>query len=255
MNKFSLITLLVAARARARREDGAVALATLAFMIVLGLVSIITLWSIAYATGAYNSLYAATQSAAYAAVGQTVPATPNSSQGQLDFNCNPEPNAGTGGNPVCDGGNVMAIVNATFTASFPAPNSGILSGFGLTWNDAQGGSVQLADANNAPISGPTYVYAYFVPDTPGAARAAWLAQGSGSCPATVTLGGLGQPQFLCWSVREQAGAYGIGGTDQFSSGVIIRTFAQIKIPGCIAFFCAQTDLHVVTAASEAQQAQ
>ena len=247
MRMLPLSVLYAAARARARREAGAIALATLAFMIVLGLVSIVTLWSIAYATGAYNSLYAATQSAAYAAVGQTVPGISGTGQGQLDFNCN-SGNTGTAGNPVCGSGHVINIVNAIFSASFPQSGGG--PGYGLTWDNNAGGTVQLTDATFAPNSDA--VYAYYIEDSSGAAKAAWAADGHNCAP---TLNGVPQP-LLCWSISEQGAAGGAGAVTapapQFVSGVAVYTAAIIPLPVCLASFCAHVTLHVAVAASEAQ---
>jgi hypothetical protein len=245
----SLVSLYAVVRARLVREEGAIALATLAFMIVLGLVAIVTLWSIAYATGAYNSLYEASQSAAYAAVGQTVPTASGSSVSQLDFNCNGGLDPGTDGNYICTGGTVMAVVDATFTASFPAPNGGVAPGFGLSWDDANTGEVQLANNNFQPAN---EVYAYYISQTPGAAEAEWKAASPSepACPAYYSLDGITQ-DLICWGVTETNAAGPIGGDPHFSSGVVIYTIARVKIPGC--FFCSTTSLDIAVAASQSQQ--
>jgi hypothetical protein len=143
----------------------------------------------------------------------------------------------------------MAIVDSTFSAAFPAPG-GNLPGFGLTWDDNQTGSVQLDDINNQPISGAPYVFAYWVPQSAGSAYTQWQSEGEPTCPASVTIDGEGS-ELLCWAVREQTGVFYIGGTPQFSSGVVVRASAEIQIPGCV--ICARTRLVVVAAASEAQQ--
>lgn len=53
---------------RIKKEDGAIAIITIFFLFTVGIISILALWSIGVATGAYNKLYVANQSAAFSAV-------------------------------------------------------------------------------------------------------------------------------------------------------------------------------------------
>jgi Flp pilus assembly protein TadG len=235
---------LLRARRHARDEEGAIAILTLFFMIVLGLVLITTLWSIAYATGAYNELYAGTQAAAYAAVGQTTESTGN--QQQLDFECGGGSYALSDGATACNGGGVMDAVDAVFATSFPAAQCGSSfgTGFGLSWTTGSSCStVQLLEASGNPAD---YVEAFYVPATPGDAQSIWEGAGRPTCPYFASQEGL-PTELVCWSAPDL-----LVQTNHFTSGVIVRTGVSIKLPGCSPILCPTYDIRLAVAASEAQ---
>lgn len=238
-----LLTSLRQARLHTAREDGAIALLTMVFMIVLGIVLVITLWSIAYATGAYNQLYAATQAAAYAAVGQT---QPGYSGAQLNFECGSASYGLPDGATACSGGGVMNAVNAIFTASFqPASCGRVLTGFGLTWTTGSSCStVSLYDAQGNPAN---YVEAYYVPISPGAAQSLYEAAGSPSCPYVAQQDGV-TTDLICWGSPES----GVASFPIFTSGIIVRTGIDLQPPVCYSFACPVFDLRISVAAEEGQ---
>lgn len=233
-----LVTLIAAGRRRIVREDGAIALATLAFMMVTGLIAIVTLWTIGYSTSAYNKLYAGTQAAAYAAVGRTLESTPGGSA-QLNFDCAgpgmPERNESA---TACGGGQAFGVVEQTLSRAFAGGQ------YGLSYANGNGGSVKLVDEN---FNDWNAIYAYYIPVPAGTARAIVAGRG---CPFTESLGG--QPaRLLCWAVLDA----GAGNTPQYTSGVIVRTRTTVNMPGCALDICAPLELTVTAAASVAQAPQ
>jgi len=241
------------ARRHAAAEDGVIAILTLGFMIALGFMLIVTLWSIAYATGAYNELYAGTQAAAYAAVGQTLP-TNGGNQAQLAFDCGPAPPAYSlsDGATACVGGGVMETVDSVFTASFPPAQcgGGFSAGFGLTWSTNSGCStISLLDANGNPSN---YVEAFYIPLTPGGAQGLWRAAGQPSCPYFTSQAGM-PTELVCWGANDLGLGSSPGvGLPHFTSGVIVRTGVSVKLPGCSPVFCPVYNIRLAVAAVEGQ---
>ncbi len=243
----TMTALYATFRNRAAREDGAIALATLAFMMVAGLVSIMTLWTIGYATTAYNDLHAGTQAAAYAAVGRTEKAVPGTGASQLNFACSASgasrPNAET----TCTNGETFNVVAQVFSRAFTGK-------YGLTYAPDNTGTVQLIDESRNPWPG---LYAFYVPLPSGAARKLSAGQ---ACPYREPNNGEAGGRLLCWSVQDG----GAGDGPQYNSGVIVRTRATIRMPGCGMLprlpsqqrsICAALNLSVTAAASVSQATQ
>jgi hypothetical protein len=232
--RISLLILYQTARHRAAREDGVIALLTLVFMMVLGLVIIATLWSIGYATGAYNELYSNSQAAAYASVGRTV--TNNSGSSQLDFDCS---NRTSNLDFTCSSGSTFAVTQQVLSRAFRGQ-------FGLTYSSDNTGSVRLTDEN---YNAANLIYAYYIPRSAKSAEQT-VQDNGGSCPYILRSGpdNATATELMCWQV-----ATGGLNTPHYESGVVVHAVAAVKLPGCNLAICA-TDLQVTTAATISQAA-
>lgn len=234
---------------------------TLCFMMTAGLVAMVTLWTIGYASAAYNSLYETTQSAAYASVGQAI--SPGQDGGdQLTFKC---------GNVVisdqqsrCTEGDTLTAAQEVFRLAYSTSEAG--KNFGLSFNANNTANIKLINELGQPdpmvrayiITSPTTV-AY------GKANAAF---GPGDFSATCAspnggiIGSGTTMQRVCWGVAETY-TQNNGGSNrtlanlffppQYVSGVIVRASATVKTPGC-GWLCPTFNITTVGAASVGQPA-
>lgn len=247
---------------RLRGEDGAIALLTLAFMVAAGMATILLLWGIGRATGAYNSLYAANQSAAYAAA----TATRVRPRGAVDVGAQIRFLCATTSDPTdCVGGETFDAADAVMRAAL---GPGAPGAFGLRYPTdpgAAGTNVWFVDERGRR-TGQGLIQAYEIGISAGQARAfheAGTDAGGGRClPAagedegyydpTPSPGPIGDEVLQCWRVSEFGVAYPL----QFHSGVISRVEAELPLyPGCQgAAWCPEIELRATSAATQAQPA-
>lgn len=223
-------SLIMHARRRAAEEEGVIALATLGFMVAAGMAVIVLLWSIGAITGAYNSLYAANQAAAYAAASATVaPANANSSS-QLAFQCT----YASPGSTLCTGGTSYDAAQSVMTTMLNTSRPG---DFGLQY----GGNVAMT------------LNAYSIDRTPGEARAEAAAYGcripvGSDAGYTPIDGNPTDSELNCWDLHEEGVDFGV----KYTSTVVSRSTANVNVlPGCGLALCNAT-MNVVAAASEDQ---
>jgi hypothetical protein len=237
-------------RQRLVAEDGAIALATLAFMMAVGLGLLVMLWGIGYATGAYNQIYLGTQQAAYAAASAEEP--------QL-FNfdtADSQPQIGCATNALvnyqCSSGPALDAAEQSLADTF---NNGGAS-FDLTFLPSNDGTLRLTDENYQP---DPIIYAYQMGLASAAQEARCsLQQGSASAstpstsvlvdndPDSQTYGAL-----LCWQISE----HGIIYPAETDSGVVVRTEARLQVPpGCqpSVIFCPTYEISTVAVATLSQ---
>jgi hypothetical protein len=222
-------------------------------MLAAGMATIILLWGIGRATGAYNALYAANQSAAYAA--STAARSHGSGEvdgPQIRFQCN------TTNDPTdCVGGETFAAADQVMSAALGPGASGT---FGLRYTtnpNAAGTNVWLVDERERRL-GYGLVQAYEVSLAPSLARR--LASRVGCIPnagedegyfdLTPSPGPLGDELLVCWRVQEFGTAYPL----QFQSGIISRARARLALyPGCAsASWCPTVDMVATSAATQSQ---
>lgn len=241
-------------RARLAREDGAIALLTLVFMIGAGIAMLILLWGIGRSTGAYNALYAANQSAAYAAVtaSKSRGAGATDTSAQLRFQCNYDANDSTD----CIGGETFGVADQVMTAAL-GPGAGGTFGLQYTTNpNAAGTNVWFVD-ERGQRTGRGLVQAYEIEVNPTNARR--IGRHLNGChPAAGEDEGYYQPNpwdpsrgtLYCWRVRE----LGVDFEPQYQSGVISRVRAQLPIwDGCAgASWCFNVDMVATSAATQSQ---
>lgn len=225
-----IASLVIRMRLRGAEEEGVIALATLGFMIAAGMAVIVLLWSIGVITGAYNSLYAANQAAAYAAASATTAPVDANSSSQLAFQCN----YASPGSTLCVGG-----------GSYDAAQSVM----GTMLNTSRPGDFGLQYGSNVAMT----LNAYSINRTPSEAKAEANAYGCG-IPAGSDAGYTaieGNPTDLelnCWDLKEEGVDFGT----QYTSAVVARSTANVNVlPGCGLTLC-NTTINVVAAASEDQ---
>lgn len=251
-----MITALLAAR---RREGGAIALATLAFMIGAGLTILITLWGIAYVTGAYNALYAANQSAAYAAATVTRAGDDPQAVGledQLQIACKRRGPA-LEGQTICvgspdDDDEAIDAAQAVLAASL-GPSAAERGPFGLyydkTGSGAENGSVRLVGAGFRPDPDGDVITIYEIQEPPANARL--LTEARGLCgPEDLEEAGYfideaGAPHLVCWRLRESGVSY----PPQFRTGVITRAVTEIPMLPVCGSACGSVELRATAAAT------
>lgn len=142
-----------------KEEEGIVALLTFLFMMTIGIIVLFTLWGLAYTSGAYTTLYGATQAAAYAAASEVRFVPEGGTTSQLPFQCSSTPH--------CTSGRTSETAKQLLAAALergPA-NSGLIrrdGPYGLSYP----GTVRLLDENGNGMDG---VLAYEVQIPPGAA--------------------------------------------------------------------------------------
>ncbi len=239
-------------RARVAAEDGAIAMATLCFLIFTGFIVITTLWGIAYITGAYNTLYSANQAAAYAAATATGE-TSSAPSPQLRFACSSRSGPL---DTVCMAGPSMNAASAVMSATF-APNAP--GSFGLSYDSGAGPRVRLTGAGYGAGANQISIYEIGMP----ASRARQLAQapppeGAGGCnPGAGSDHGVYDPYpqdqlpgtLVCWRLSE----FGIEYSPQYQSSVVTRAAVDLPLlPGCDASFCPVISLRTVAAATQDQ---
>lgn len=100
---------------RLKKEDGAIAIITIAFLSTVGITAIIALWSIGIATGAYNKLYIANQTAAFSAATTARPEPPAAQPG---FDCG----AGQTNPVICSQGETFSVAEEVFRKSLQPGN-------------------------------------------------------------------------------------------------------------------------------------
>lgn len=151
------------ARSRmAQEEEGIVAILTFLFIATIGIVALFALWGLSYTSGAYTTLYGATQAAAYSAASEVTFAPGDSTIQQLPFQCNSTPN--------CTSGATAQAAKALLGAAL-APTGGgaigVAGPYGLHYpGGGEPGSVRLLDAAGNQMDG---ILAFEIQIPPGAA--------------------------------------------------------------------------------------
>lgn len=221
-----------------KKEDGAIAIITIFFLSTVGIISILALWSIGVATGAYNKLYVANQSAAFSAVTTTVPVD---GFAQPVFDCEKDtPNL----TYICTKGMTYQTFNQVFKQTL------------------SGGSRFGIDPSRPGPGKPTSQLRVFeIIKAPAEAKKNCLNERRGN-PLT---GGfkntsdiviVSSGEVLCWRVREN----GVEFNDQYTSGVL--SIAKVTIPSIPGVACGQdifgfgcVEIQVLAAASSSQITQ
>lgn len=260
----SLLARYARLRERSAREDGVVALMTLLFFALAGMTLILLIWAISISTGAYNALYSATQSAAYAAANVVEQQSPAEGaalgSGQLPWSCSPAVGTTESSNFQCRAsgggrGNTFVAAHYSLMASLGADAQGRSQpgNFGLSYP----GTVSLADENgNAlPMSDP-WILAYQIDQSPGLAANRCYPSSNDAVGFSTTsgAGGPGSPdrRISCWRFFED----GVWFPWHYESGVVVRTVADLNlIPGCSAgneWICPATQLQATAAATQSQ---
>lgn len=233
-----------------RTEEGVVALLTLIFMMFIGFTSLTILWGLSYTSGAYTTLYGATQAAAYSAASQVD--FGGAGLAQPPFDCGTNWSSSLAGSPPsCVDGKTAEAARGLLRAQLPC--SGGPYGLRYCPSNPPAGNVQLIDENGHISNG---ILAYEIAIAPGAAQAAdpdcdGLA--SANTPEA-------QGQRTCWrNPYASAGSnpYGVSavGAPNYSSGVVVVAVASIPfVPGCsLAQICPQLQLLAAVPASTGQQ--
>lgn len=241
-------TFLKYITSESKKEEGAIALMTMIFMASIAIASIVTLWSIANVTGAYNKLYIANQSSAYSAL--TTANSDASSLGisnQLTFNCG----ASYTGDGRCREGETFDVALEVLERSL---NDGTAkNSFGLVYRGpgAAGNNV-IPYTNGQSLTGGmiTGVTVFELTNTPRRSeRFCNLASGNGTTRFYTGPETNNSPQLACWRTNEP----GIQVPFQYTTGVVTQAYAIIpKVPGIPAL--GYTDLNVQAAASLDQPA-
>lgn len=218
-----MIKSLTALCKRGRGESGAILLLTVVFMMTVGVAAIVVLWGMGYTAGAYEELYSATQSAAYAAATEvSYGQTSENGNAQLQFDC------GAAVLPACDQGR-------SYEAATSLLNAQLKGKFGLTYP----GNVELLDQSLQPTNS---ILAYQIPVTPALAQSL-----DPTCIGTVTPPD-GQPFTSCWTIPGTSSAI----DKNYISGVVVADQATIQlIPGC--HICGSFTIKAIAAARTGQQ--
>jgi len=259
-----------------RREDGAIALMTLAFMLTVGILSITFLWSLALITGAYNALYVANQNAAVAAASAaqrpagTGPGGVSSGSSQLEYPCNQATTAAFGGMCVAshDSPNsAVARVSPALLAARTVMRESLSDRpFGL--NFAAGADRNVAMISRLALnlnpegidnieSRADAIELFNMTRSAGEVRRI-LRQPGAECLMSPILGWGYIPQqysgdpfggvFHCWQLEEN----GITFPKNYNSGVVTRAVADIELlPGCGLAVC-RAQIVVSAGASQEQ---
>lgn len=195
-------------------EKGIVALLTLGFMTFIGFTSLLVLWGLSYTSGAYTTLYGATQAAAYASVSQVDVAAQSSAQ--PSFDCGDNFNSSvSGGSAVCTQGRTAQAARDLLSSQVPCSKAP----YGLHYCSDGSGNVKLLDDALNPSNG---ILAYEVAYAPGAA---FVADSQHNCDNFDPQG-----QRICWTNPYAAIAVT---SHNYSSGVVVATQATIPFfPGC-----------------------
>lgn len=260
-----------------KRNEGAFAVFTLVFFLVVGIGLIMMLWGIGYSTGTYNRLYLSTQQAAYAAVTTRPPEAYqfDSTSAQPELFCDPSPKTNLFR---CTGGPTLAAATKVLKTTYPAATQANL--YGQTFDNTLGGSVRLVNENFEPecLPGPTgctgFIYAYELSDVPSRQNQECMKDGSFSSGPNVggetstrikriaqnfpEGAGASVPTIpeselpvACWQVRERGIAY----PPQTETGVVVRTQTSIQVPpGCNPSvpFCPSFTLNALAVATVSQ---
>lgn len=233
-------------------EEGAVALMTLAFMMVVGAMAIMFVWSLGVITGAYNVLYVANQNAAVAAATATVPADGGSNQ--MTYYCvRSRP-----GESACyyfpqQGGSSQMQSNLAAAAAHRVLEDSLeKEPFGLSLGE----NVFMLPSDSLALqdSGVMLLKAYEVARPAGEIRDA-MDRYNRSCsiPAGEQWGTVhgvfqgGEDELHCWRLTEG----GVEFPKLYNSGVIVETFADVNLFNCEFEFC-QTRIVVKSAATQEQ---
>lgn len=224
---------------RRYEEEGVIAIITLMFLLTAGIASIVLLWSIGIATGAYNKLYIANQAAAYAAVTTATSPDPaiNPGRNQLVFRCGFSALV-LGDSTVCADGNTFTVAENVFQRSLSENPSGG-GNFGIRYNVTGDNTDFYAVASNGNSDiGPQYpgLNIYEVPNSATKTRL--------NCSSSAS--GFVQPSG-CWRVVED----GVTFPWQYTSGVVTRAKTTIpSVPGlCSGTGCPHITLQVKASAS------
>lgn len=239
----SIQTIIRRLRASASDESGVIALMTLAFLVLLGMVMVVFLWTIGFTTGAYSTLQGAAQSTAYA------------SAGAVDIASDPrQPSYACGTTKRADG---FCSAGQTFTVAEQALSFTLAqtrSNFGMSYRPGGGNNqtVRFAElgSNGKPVnrSATPGIFAYAVPFTQASAQRVTDQQNT-ACDSKLTPTFNGVSGTSCWQIYQQ----GIG-ERQYGSGVAVYLQTDVKLPGCRADWCPTFTITASAAAVQAQDA-
>jgi hypothetical protein len=212
---------------------------TLVFMGTLGLSLMSVLWALTYATAVGNTLYGATQSAAYAAANQVGDFT-NPSNAQLPYDCGANFDA-TAAEPECTVGSTADIARQVMQASLQGQ-------LDLSYP----GNVQLVDENGNAFDG---VLAYQINTSPGDAENISNSIGDPTCQFPVVNDpDTGIAERVCW--RDPLGdIFSRDRQPSWVSGVVVISQVQLPFfPFCkTSWFCPTMTYRYAVAARQGQQ--
>jgi hypothetical protein len=218
---------------------------TLLFMMFVGFTSLFILWGLSYTSGAYTTLYGATQAAAYAAASQVD--LGSGALGQPPFDCGSGWDSSTsasGPYPVCQTGRTFQAAQDLLASQFPC--NGRVP-YGLRYCADGSGNVQMGDGSHVSNG----ILAYEIAVAPGAALKA-----DTSCSGFTVINAAEsqQAQRTCWQNPYSAATVR---AFNYSSGVVVVTTASIPfVPGCTSsrfLFCPQLLILTAVPASVGQQ--
>lgn len=232
------------ARARAREQSGVIALATFVFCTTAGGMILLGLWGIAYISGAYNALYAATQSAALSSVTATRSSAENQGFTQLTFDCGGRSARDT----ACSSGPTVEAAQKVFEAMF-APGQPGTYGMRYSPNSPGGlGQIHLVDSS-LNYSGRDQVNVYEVFTTPAASRNNCELRDGQTVDFYINDPNSTNNSVICWRMIE----FGNDFQPNYTSAVVVRSTVLLPaIPFCNANFCPIIKLNAASAASQAQ---
>jgi hypothetical protein len=246
--------LLTAARNRASAHDGAVALLTLVFMVGAGLVMIVFLWSIAYATSVYSYQLQANQAAAYAAVQSVITGSGEGEEagGQLVFDCGPSYDPATGW---CTAGKTFTAADSALRNALPATvvNGRRAGRFNLVYDPTGGGNVFTLRTTEGAVVPDRGIYAWSIPYDPAEARRV-----DGNCDNQPDPGINPAPQGgppYCWTFSPFGPNARADDEHHYTSGVAIYLASTISLPGCVASWCPTWQIHTGASATQDQVPQ
>jgi hypothetical protein len=246
----------------AANQRGAISVLTLVFMLLIGVIIIIFLWTIAVLTGAYNTLYIANQNAANAAAGAA--STEELQGAQLGYLCQ------SPGQPVASPSSTACSLPTNSPgdqAQLELENAGAVFAarkvmretlrnrpFGLRFTGADKNVQLIPEPWVTPANNREYVLLYNVALSKGEISSRLAAGASCQIPSGRFYGRLsdsppGSASIHCWQVKEDGMLF----AQQYNSGVITRARAQIELfpncPAIITALCGRQEITVNAAAT------
>jgi hypothetical protein len=229
---------MIFSRMRTVRDRGIFAMVTLIFMGTMGLALLSVLWGLTYATAVGNTLYGATQAAAYAAANQVDFSVPTG--GQLPYDC------GSGFDPAAE--QPRCTTGPTADVARQVLQGSLHGQLELSYP----GNVQLIDETGAAFDG---VLAYQIDKAPGDAHAISVALKDDTCQFPVQFNPeSGQNERLCW--RNPLGdIFSRDREPNWVSGVVVITQVSLPFfPYCkTSWFCPTMTYRYAVAARQGQQ--
>jgi hypothetical protein len=247
---------LLRLRGRISSQRGVIALLTLVFMIFLGMTMLVLLWGIARVTGAFNTLYAANQSAAYAALSSTKVSEAGPVRVRIDCDGSLR-SADPGVEPatICErsgSGTVPPALVAADSVMRATLGAG-QNRFGLCYDGNPSGGpcpaeteVRLVAEYSGGASWSPSFKAFNMPQ-----RVSTYSCINGSGEVEIPEGKdvrATSSQIACWGLREYGQIY----NPNFETGVITRAQARVDyFPGCLnANLCPRAEIRVAASASQ-----